>query len=294
MKRKIVFISLLVLLLIVSLYYFTKKEDIDEVIEQSIGESKEVAEVIDEAVTDEDSDSKKGEQIKVAILDTFRGTLGLLLKKEPRVLAIGDSLTQGVGDETNNGGYVGILDRTINEQKSVVEFTNLGRSGNRTDQLLVRLEDSEVIKSIRKADVVLVTIGANDIMRVLKENITNLTYEPFAEERIYFEERLHSIFDIITEENTDADIYLLGFFNPFKQYFPDIDELETIVGDWNQTGKSLSEQYDRLTFIPMKDIFDYATEDLFSDDNFHPNLLGYQKMAERVLEYLTKEENTAQ
>src|SRR5699024_5743876 len=103
----------------------------------------------------------------------------LFLKKDTHIVALGDSLTQGVGDVSGEGGYVGILDKTINKEEKRTAFTNFGKRGSRTDQLLDRLSDPEITKEIKKADIILITIGANDIMQVVKENFTNLTFEQF-------------------------------------------------------------------------------------------------------------------
>ncbi|MDY0394314.1 SGNH/GDSL hydrolase family protein [Virgibacillus halophilus] len=202
-------------------------------------------------------------------------------------MAIGDSLTEGVGDTTDNGGYVGLLDDTINQDKKLATFKNYGKRGNRTDQLIKRLDDPEIMASMKKADVILITIGANDIMEVLKENITDITYRAFSEERSHYEDRLHVIFDKLRSMNGDAKIYLIGFYNPFEQYFQNIDELDRIVDNWNATSEKVVETYDGVTYIPTKDLFHHK-KDLFAADNFHPNITGYELMAKRILSYITE------
>src|SRR5699024_6221798 len=39
-------------------------------------------------------------------------------KNDIKIVAIGDSLTQGVGDEADKGGYVDILENTINQDRN--------------------------------------------------------------------------------------------------------------------------------------------------------------------------------
>src|SRR5699024_9668293 len=207
---------------------------------------------------------------------------------------VGDSLTQGVGDSTGNGGYVGILNNTINQINHLVEFGNYGHRGDRTDQLLKRLDDPNVSTAIADADIVLMTIGANDIMQVVKENFTNLNMKEFKEERVHYEARLREIFAKIRKMNPETEIYLVGFYNPYDKYFKDIEELAMIVDEWNSAGKAITEELDHVNYIPTKDLFDDTDEDLFAEDNFHSNDLGYQRMAKRVLEYLTKQERSAQ
>ncbi|MGX4670837.1 SGNH/GDSL hydrolase family protein [Cerasibacillus sp. JNUCC 74] len=205
------------------------------------------------------------------------------------ITAIGDSLTQGIGDETKQGGYVGVLEQMFNKRKSTGTFDNFGKRGNRSDQLLKRLNEPAINSSIQRANIVLITIGANDIMQVLKENITNLEMDDFTTERQNYENRLVKIIGKIKRINPATDIYLLGFYNPFARYFKDIQELEIIAKDWNTTGENITKKIDHTYFIPMMDLFDNTAKEVFADDNFHPNHLGYQLIAERVLEYINKE-----
>lgn len=223
------------------------------------------------------------------IEDTAHPTVGFSQEEEVNIVALGDSLTQGIGDNTDQGGYVGILDRTLRGLDLNVQFENYGKRGNRSDQLLNRLEDEpEIGEAIQDAEIILITIGANDIMQVLKENITNLEIEVFNTEQVLYEERLTLLLEKLRDLNADASIYLLGVFNPFKNYFEEIPELDLIVDNWNSTGSSVIEQDNNATFIPIADLFDNAPVHLFAEDNFHPNYEGYYRMAERVLEYINQ------
>lgn len=89
--------------------------------------------------------------------------------------------------------------------------------------------------------------------------------------------------------NDDAAIYLIGFYNPFGRYFQDIEELNTIVKNWNQTGETVTSQFKQTNFIPIADLFNTTDgdDDLLADDHFHPNHRGYQLFARRVLDYIT-------
>ena len=239
----------------------------------------------DEPVSTEHTENK---QISQILTEAVKNTLDFFSNRETHVVALGDSLTQGVGDSKKQGGYVGILNRAINEEEELVTFDNFGIRGYRSDQLLEYLDDPEVALALENTDIVLITIGANDIMQVFKSNFTNLKLEDFKKERVNYEVRLRQIFSKIKEINPNASIYLLGFYNPFDKYFKDIEELSIIVEEWNGTGKRVAEENNE-TFIPTADLFDDPTEDVFAEDNFHPNDLGYQRMAKRVLEYLTNQ-----
>lgn len=106
------------------------------------------------------------------------------LPQELSIVSVGDSLTQGVGDSTGKGGYVPYLQDLLEETKGVnkADFVNYGVRGNRSDQLLKRIKTEEVSKSIQKADGVIITIGGNDIMKVVRNNFTNLQVDSFNEQ----------------------------------------------------------------------------------------------------------------
>jgi len=228
----------------------------------------------------------QGKTASQKVKASAKGPKNLFKKKDARVVAIGDSLTQGVGDSTKSGGYIGFLDREVNNSETKVQFDNFGHAGDRTDQLLKKIRDPKVSTAIGDADVVLITIGANDIMKVIKQNVTNLDYEDFKAERKQYDKRLHKIFEALQRINPDADIYLLGFYNPFLKYFHDIPELNSIVKMWNSTSKAATNDNKQLHYIPTKDLFDDSDENLFYEDNFHPNDRGYELMADRVKEHL--------
>ncbi|MDC3414569.1 SGNH/GDSL hydrolase family protein [Terrihalobacillus insolitus] len=230
------------------------------------------------------------DDIKDKVENIVDGAVGFFLKKNLDIVAIGDSLTQGVGDTTNNGGYVGILNSRLSTEKQDVNIENLGKRGNRSDQLLKRLDKQEIASSIKDAEIILVTIGANDIMKVVKENISDLEYEQFVKEQVDYKQRLREIVDKMLALNPDASIYLIGFYNPFANYFKDIEELGLIVDNWNKTDQSVADEYEQVTFIPTSDLFSsYNEEAVFYKDNFHPNYAGYQLMASRILEYIRPE-----
>ncbi|WP_112182264.1 MULTISPECIES: SGNH/GDSL hydrolase family protein [Paraliobacillus] len=250
-------------------------------------EEENIEEVIDQVQEkDEEVENEENSSISNNLKDAVENTIGLFLRNDYKVVAIGDSLTQGVGDAADNDGYVGRIEDAFSNEEQRVSFDNYGKRGNRSDQLLKRLEDKEIRASLEEADMVLLTIGANDIMKVVKSNFMNLNEEPFIAERLAYEQRLQETFDIMLDLSPDAEIYLIGFFNPFEGYFDDIEELDGILSDFNNTGQELTTENQQTHFIPTNDLFQIDDVDLLADDNFHPNATGYTLIAERVLTYI--------
>src|SRR5699024_5487232 len=101
-------------------------------------EDKEEVEENEETKEEEVDDADNS--LKDYITHKFNKAMKRIFKNDIKITAIGDSLTQGVGDEEDNGGYVGILEDTINKDNELVEIDNFGKRGNRTDQLIDRME----------------------------------------------------------------------------------------------------------------------------------------------------------
>lgn len=290
-KRNIILFGIIVSMIVLAFLSTPKKQKpLEDIVQQELDVETMQGEEADETESDFQLFAQKEDPVREFFSEGLKQAADFFFSNEINVVAIGDSLTAGSGDETENGGYVGVLDETINDDKQIVDFTNHGKPGNRSSQLIERLEEKHIQKSIKQAHIVLITIGANDIMHVFKNNFTDLsTIDPFTSEQIRYEQRLETILSMIQEMNEDTEIYLIGFYNPFKAYFSDIEELDYIVDSWNTIGETVAGQFDNGHFIPMVDVFDDVHDIYLADDNFHPNYFGYQLMAERILQSVMNE-----
>ncbi|KON87525.1 GDSL family lipase [Sporosarcina globispora] len=207
------------------------------------------------------------------------------------VAAVGDSLTQGVGDSTERGGYLPYLEEALEKDKSVQDavFYNFGVRGNRSDQLLKKLGTDEVKDVVKKADTVIITIGGNDVMKVVRENFSNLKLKAFAKEKKNYEQNLIEVLNEIKEVNPNSKIVLIGLYNPFLKWFSDITELNGILEDWNGASQAILKRYPGTYFVEIDDIFENTDDNLLYTDYFHPNDRGYELIAGRVHQILTEE-----
>ena len=101
--------------------------------------------------------------------------------------------------------------------------------GSGSDQLLKSVRTEEVKTAVQKADLVIVTIGGNDMMKVVQENLTSLNKVDFEEQKGLFEKNINSMIKTIRQENVDSYIVLVGLYNPFNQWFPEIKEMNEVV-----------------------------------------------------------------
>ncbi|SCW44276.1 Lysophospholipase L1 [Streptococcus equinus] len=227
-------------------------------------------------------------------------------------VAVGDSLTEGVGDTTNQGGFVPLLSQAMtNTYNYQVTYSNYGISGNTSQQILSRMTKQEAIqKSLAKADMMTLTVGGNDVMAVIRKHLTQLSVSTFKKPATAYQKRLRQIIELARSENEDLPIYVLGIYNPFYLNFPEMTEMQEIIDNWNESTESVTDEYDNVYFVPINDQLykgidgeegivstsgDQTTvinDALFSGDHFHPNNIGYQIMSDVTMEKIneTKQE----
>ncbi|MGY3749463.1 SGNH/GDSL hydrolase family protein [Vagococcus acidifermentans] len=222
-----------------------------------------------------------------------------------RLTSIGDSLTEGIGDLTEEGGYVPLLQKNLEELEiaEVVQADNFGKSGDRSDQILKRIKkDDSLQQSVAKANLILLTVGGNDLMKTVKSDIFNdIELATFKKPLKTYQAYLQKIYDELRNLNPTATIYQLGIYNPFYLNFPDLTEMQDVVDFWNQGSQEFVQSQDNAYFVPINDdiysgLTTLATTDssetagsvtqndsinnlISGEDNFHPNNLGYQIIA---------------
>lgn len=207
-------------------------------------------------------------------------------KNELTIVALGDSLTRGTGDETGKG-YVGVLVDEIQEKSNQpVKLTNLGIIGQRSNQLKEQVKEAEVQRQIGTADYVLVTIGGNDLFQGGQGLIEYETMADIEEVEKKYIENLQFILQQIQKVNSEATVFLIGLYNPFI----DLDEgkeISQIVLHWNYQSAEVSASFPKVVFVPTFDLFELKVNDYLYTDKFHPNTEGYRLIAERVASLLT-------
>lgn len=200
-------------------------------------------------------------------------------------LALGDSLTRGVGDEEKKNGYTKRLAEKIEQNTEVikVELDNRGKRGRRSDQLLKLIEKGHYDKEIQNAELITMTIGGNDIMKIVKKELFDLKRKQFDKELIKFRENYNNIMKEIRMINPEVPIILIGLYNPFSMVSDEVNEFESIITEWNQTIEEISNIYENACFVNVQDLFDTNANLVYHTDFFHPNGNGYTIMTERII-----------
>ena len=206
------------------------------------------------------------------------------------ITALGDSLSQGVGDEENKGGYVGRLTAEISEWPGVngAAVENTAKRGRRSDQLLSMFQKGELTGPVTEADYIVMTIGGNDIMRIVKRDLFNLNLEAFSEELLLYENRYQNIYSTIRSINPQAPLIMVGVYNPFSLITDEIQEFDEIMAAYNNAMEETLAEDPQACFVPVQDLFEGNDNLVYHTDFFHPNGKGYDLMTERILERMAE------
>lgn len=220
-------------------------------------------------------------------------------------IALGDSLTEGVGDTTGQGGFVPLLAQSVvNDYGYEVDYKNFGVSGNTSNQILKRMSEDESIKDyLKKADFMTLTVGGNDLRKVILSNFSNLKISTFVKPAKDYSKRLETIIQTAQQANPNLPIYVVGIYNPFYISFPEMTEMQTIVDNWNQTTEQVTQKFKNVYFVPINDLLYKGLDGesrvsqvsgqsgnnlLYEEDNFHPNNTGYEMIKKAVMEEMNE------
>lgn len=194
------------------------------------------------------------------------------------ILILGDSIGSGIGDEEGAGigeRYLELLDRDDEDEETL---TNLSVSGYDSSQLVELIESEEHDATISEADLIIISIGGNDLNRLAFQRNLDLP--------VAFEDTLNTYvdnLDVIVRElrtiNPEAQAALIGLYNPYNSIVP---ELNSYLLEWNDETRSVVESDPGFSYIPTHDLFEDHLDDYLYIDYFHPNDEGYQAIAEQL------------
>ncbi|MFF2887521.1 GDSL-type esterase/lipase family protein [Paenibacillus sp. NPDC057967] len=212
--------------------------------------------------------------------------------KEIRIVALGDSLTKGTGDETGKGYVQHVTDGLKKKyDKPVQVLNNLAVNGMQASELVERLsEDSGYQYAVKQANLILFTIGGNDLFlsaraRMAQKEWKTLGVDGLAQGIEEALERFRRIADTLHRMNPAAKVVYMGLYNPFY----DLDNLRGAsisMQEWNTRAYAAIHPYPNMMMVPTFDLFEGRIGDYLSSDHFHPNRKGYERIAGRMLESL--------
>nr|WP_316568681.1 SGNH/GDSL hydrolase family protein [Neobacillus sp. YIM B06451] len=196
------------------------------------------------------------------------------------IVAMGDSLTRGTGDAAGRG-YVGYLADSLKKRSEEdIKLVNLGINGQRSEQLANQVKQTEVKRQLGHADIVLITIGGNDLFRG-GQGLVEFDSQTPEEIEKKFLANVNAVLSEIRAVNKEATVYFIGLYNPFIE-LADGKEISAVIRQWNFASANLAAKFEKVVYVPTFDLFEQNVNDYLYTDKFHPNTKGYQLIADRV------------
>jgi lysophospholipase L1-like esterase len=200
------------------------------------------------------------------------------------VITLGDSLARGTGDEEN----LGFAGRTVTKLEDLldvpVNHNNYAVDGLRTSEMLELLNDQDFAEELVQAQLIMISIGGNDV-RSIQGLPAGEREEAYREIEEGYREDLDEIILGIREENPQALVVFLGLYN--LDYTGQTPEETELLLRWNAVTYQKIEGEGNFVWIPVYDLFQFQLGEMLSQDQLHPNGLGYEKIAERIIEVIT-------
>ena len=202
-------------------------------------------------------------------------------RREIAAIVVGDSLGRGAGDPAGLG-IGGRLDDELKRRRIPAQETvNIAVNGARTADLLQRLDSPNVRHLLGEANVVIVSIGGNDLW-----GGSDWRNAPPPDPAAVMDEvlgRVEKVIATVREASPTSRIFLVGLYNPFRDA-PFGAQLNGLVNTWNARVVERFSSDSNLTVVQTVDIFSHR--DRLALDRFHPGAEGYELIARRIADAL--------
>ncbi|PYQ51990.1 MAG: hypothetical protein DMF59_06160 [Acidobacteria bacterium] len=201
-----------------------------------------------------------------------------------RVVVIGDSLAHGTGDETGKG-IPGDLEDEFKQRGMTSEVKNYGVPGATTDDVASKLHDDTIRNDLASADAIVLSIGANNVFQDPENRARAIRdRDAYAQEIL---ERVAGVVSQIRAINPDAELILLGGYNPLPDH-PLAGGISRYIKNWDKLLNKRFEPDALIDVVKTSDIVD-SGDKLSSADHFHPGGAAYRSVAKRIADMLTEQ-----
>ena len=201
-----------------------------------------------------------------------------------QLVALGDSLTEGVGDDGQQQGYTGRIAQQIQQKYDVdVTMANFGRSGDRSDQIQHRLAtQSNMQSAMQNAQAIILTVGGNDLQQLLLKNQSAQSPEALTKAvksgQSAYRQQLTTLFKTIRQYNPDAPIYIFGNYNPIFVHFPNRQDFNTDVSLFNAINQEVAKADKNSHYVGVFDL----TYGQYRTESARKKLIASAKVADQT------------
>ncbi|WP_059173658.1 GDSL-type esterase/lipase family protein [Bacillus sp. FJAT-27445] len=199
-------------------------------------------------------------------------------------LALGDSIIRGVG-ASKNQNFVCEFSKELGKlTNKEVNFQNEGISGMTSSELKQLMDARKFDEEIKKADIITVNIGGNDVLRAAKEQDFQSAFKAFDSLQQTFTQNLADISARITEINPAATIVFLELYNPLNPDTAYYGIADKLLPKWNVNIYRTAKNIPAALVIETSKVINGQNLQNLAPDGVHPNSLGYKAIASQIIE----------
>jgi len=196
-----------------------------------------------------------------------------------KVLLLGDSVAKGTGDEKNKG-FSGYLPEYFkNSTPKEILIDNAGIDGLESIGLLEQLQSGRLEKTIADSDLILISIGGNDVRGILTLNAL-AKEDQFKVRQDSYLGYLKQTLKVIRTANPGSILIFLGLYDPYEKA-NSVEDIR-LLNTWNYNTQQLVEEDGKGLFIPTYDLLKFNLGRYIAKDGLHPNSAGYQALSNRI------------
>ena len=206
-------------------------------------------------------------------------------------IALGDSLAAGQTPESQiDTGYADLIAQELGRNQPIAAFSkDLAFPGFTTGDVLERVKEEETQELLASANIITLSAGANDLLRLVQANPADGSLQ-FQRIQSDFalngaRQNISEILNELDDAAPDADIYVMGYYFAYpharesqKEGFA--EQLQIL----NEILKNEAQKVGAI-FVSVDGAFgEDATSKVPNPDDVHPNIKGYQAMANQFFE----------
>ena len=212
--------------------------------------------------------------------------LGASAAKRPNYLLLGDSIAYGQGIVNSKDACYGRIVANTNNYN----YANDAISGTTSAALLLLLKDEEIIKDVKKADIITISTGGNDFLTknwvgMGLRGIATGDYSRLDPIVAKYKKNLTSIIKTIKKLNPKATIIVQTIYNPHNDIWT--EAFRQGVDRMNNAIKAVKKQTGGFEIANVGAVISGHPE-YIAVDTIHPNAKGNIAIAEYMLKFLKK------
>jgi len=225
----------------------------------------------------------------------------LNIDKKIYYVALGDSLAAGQNPYNQIGyGYSDYVSNYLQENELLQHYTkdfaesgyritDIERDINENAKVTINGEEQGIKEVLRKADLLTLSIGANDIFYKLGiTNVSNIDLNEITNLNSYINETLNDLDKLVTniQKYFKKDMVLVGYYNPLSAISSEYcRELEPLFTQINSGMKKISQKHN-IYYVEIYEIFKENPEYLPNPNDIHPSNNGYQVIASSIIDII--------